>query len=302
MKTNNLHTGLLTSTKMIPEISASKVAGFIGLHRYQNANEVYYDLLCKDKSIKARIHEIERVHNRKSFYHVVNEVLRDQPIYDCISSGIAAAKLTSDVSSVLDEVEQQAKVVLSLRRDNFTPEVRDQLAAEVRGRVSKQRGLNNENHILDQYEEQREVKVTERNTKTCRKDYGSFKLVGRTDGFVASENRIVDSKERTRMWDSVPLYDEIQLRCYMDMTGATESELVERFPDGSVRHTKFMNDPEKWKTITDAIERNVIRLKAALENEEELKRIVFANTVCIIQNGGAVSSKASSRTQASANV
>jgi hypothetical protein len=287
---------------MIPEISASKVAGFVGLHRYQTSNEVFYDLLCKDKAIKAQIADIERIHNRRSFHQVVNEITRDKPIQDCINAGIDAAKHTSDVTAVLDDVEEQAKLILSLRRDNFTSSVRDLLAAEVRGRVSKQRGLNNENHILNQYEEQRDVKVTERNTKTCRKDYGSFKLVGRTDGFVASENRIVDSKERTRMWDSVPLYDEIQLRCYMEMTGATESELVERFPDGSVRHTKFMNDPEKWGILVAAIERNVVKLLSALTNPEELKRIVFANTVCISQNGGPASSSSASRAQASANI
>ena len=30
--------------KMIPELSASKVAGFIGLHKYQSAHEIMYEL------------------------------------------------------------------------------------------------------------------------------------------------------------------------------------------------------------------------------------------------------------------
>jgi hypothetical protein len=145
--------------------------------------------------------------------------------------------------------------------------------------VSKRRGILNENAILDQYEAEREVKVVERNTKMCSKDYSTFKLVGRTDGFVASENRIVDSKDRTRVWDSVPIYDEIQLRCYMDMTGATESELIERFPGGKSRHTKFLNDPAKWNMIEHALERAVDTMRSAVENPEELKRIVFENTV-----------------------
>jgi hypothetical protein len=204
-----------------------------------------------------------------------------------VSSGIKAAQQTANVSAVLDEVEAQANLILELRRDAFTPQVRAQLANEVRGKVSKQRGLNNENHILDQYETHRDVKVTERNTKTIKKDFGTFKLVGRCDGYVASESRIVDSKDRTRFWPQVPLYDEIQLRCYMNMYEATESELIERFPDGRTRHTKFLNDAEKWKGIQTAIERGVVKLNAALSDEEELKRIVFANTVCLQSNGGA---------------
>jgi hypothetical protein len=270
----------------IPEISASKAAGFIGLHKYQTAHEIAYELLHKHAPTKAKIAEIERVNHRRSFAQVVNEVMRDGPIQDCVYSGIKAAQTTSNVVGVLEEVEEQAKVILELRRDSFTPEVRALIAAEVRGKVSKQRGLNNENKILDQYETARDVKVTERNTKTLKKDFGSFKLVGRTDGFVASENRIVDSKDRTRFWPQVPLYDEIQLRCYMAMSGATESELVERFPDGQVRHTKFANDPEKWNALQTAMERAADKLRLAIEDDEELTRIVYANTVCTQANGG----------------
>jgi hypothetical protein len=270
---------------MMPEISASKVAGFIGLHKFQNANEIQYELLRKSKEGLLKIQKIEEDYHRRSFNSVLNEVLKDQPVMDCISSAVKELQSTTDVSRVLSEVEAQAALILDLRRDNFTPQLRNQLACEIRGRVTKRRGIDNEEKILNDYETAREVKVQDRNTKILRKDYGIFKLVGKIDGFVASENRIVDSKERTRFWPNVPLYDEIQLRCYMDMTGATESELVERFPDGQTRHTKFLNDPEKWSSIQTAIERGVEILNNALDNPEELKRIVFANTICTQANG-----------------
>jgi hypothetical protein len=270
----------------IPEISASKVAGLIGLHKYQDAYEVTYGLLCKDKLIKARIADIEKATNRRPFSVVANDILKEQSIRDCVNRGIRACKATNDIPGVLKDVEGQARLALSLRH-SFTPDVREQLVQEIRSKVSTQRGLQNENHILDAYETERDVKVTERNTKTIRKDYGKFKLVGRTDGYVESEKRIVDSKDRTRFWPEVPLYDEIQLRCYMDMTGATESELIERFPNGQTRHTKFLNDPEKWKTLQDAIEKAVIDMNSALRDNELLKRIVFQNTVCIAENASA---------------
>jgi hypothetical protein len=196
-----------------------------------------------------------------------------------VSAGIQRCKETRDVPSVLRGVEDQANIVFDLRYDQFDPEVRSQLIGEIRGKVSRQRGLNNEEAILNQYETHREVKVTERNTKTIKKSFDTFILVGRCDGYVASENRIVDSKERTRAWPTVPLYDEIQLRCYMNMYGAKESELIERFPDGNVRHTKYLNDPEKWKTIESAMTLAVAKMNMALNDPEELKRIVFANTV-----------------------
>jgi hypothetical protein len=270
---------------MIPEISASKVAGFIGLHKFQNSNEIAYELLCKDPVAKAKIAELERATQRRPFNAVLNEVLKDAPIADCISSGIREAQHTSNVSGVLKDVQEQAALILDLRRDAFGPELKARLADEVRGQVAKRRGLNNEERILNTYEAVREVKVTERNTKTLKKDMGTWKLVGRCDGYVASENRIVDSKDRTRHWPQVPLYDEIQLRCYMNMYDAKESELIERFPNGETRHTLYPLDAEKWASIQTAVEKGVEKLRLAMENEDELKRIVFANTVVLHQNG-----------------
>jgi len=266
---------------MNPEISASKLAGFIGLHKYQNANEIAYELLCKDAVTKAKIAEIERATGRRPFNAVLNEVLKESPIADCIGAGIREAQHTKNVSGVLRDVQEQASLILDLRCTKFSPDLKARLADEVRGQVAKRRGLNNEEKILNTYETVREVKVTERNTKTLKKDMGTWTLVGRCDGFVAAESRIVDSKDRTRHWPQVPLYDEIQLRCYMTMYDAKESELIERFPDGTTRHTLYPLDAEKWATLQTAVEKGVEKLRRAMVDEEELKRIVIANTVCV---------------------
>jgi hypothetical protein len=270
-----------------PELSASRVAGLIGLHKFQNASEVFYELLSKNKEAGARIAEVERMHNRRAFHRVLQDVLKDGPVKDIVHQGLRSAQMTSNVAGVLADVEEQAKLLLDLRSQGFTPQIRDQIAREVRGAVSKQRGLTNENRILDTYETQHELKVTERNTKTIKKNFGAFTLVGRCDGYVASENRIVDSKDRTRHWPTVPVYDEIQLRCYMNMYNATESELIERFPNGEVRHTRFTNDPEKWAAIQLLIERKVEQMNEILNDPVWLERVVFENTVCMNQNAGA---------------
>jgi len=266
---------------MIPDISASKVAGLIGLHKYQSPDEIAYELLSRDLVGKTKVAEIERAETRRPFHALVNEVLREGPIQDVVSNGLRAAQATGNVQGVLAEVELQAALVLDMRRGTLAPDVKAKLVDEVRGKVAKQRGLNNEDHILNTYEAAREVKVTERNTKTIKKDFGAFRLVGRCDGYVASENRIVDSKDRTRKWPAVPIYDEIQLRCYMNMYNATESELIERFPGGETRHTKYDADPGIWAGIEASILRAVEKLNVAMADDAELKRIVYANTVCL---------------------
>jgi hypothetical protein len=226
----------------IPEISASKVAGLIGLNSYARPHEVMYDILKKDKLIKARISDLERALGYRPFAVVLHEILKEQDVKECVRNAIQRCRHES-VEDILPEVEQTAGLILSLRHAEFAEPLKEMLVHEIRGQISKHRGITNEKAILDGYETARDVKVVERNVRNIKKEYGKFRLIGRIDGFVESENRIVDSKERTRFWESVPIYDEIQMRCYMNMMGAAEAELIERVPNGETRHTKYMNDP-----------------------------------------------------------
>jgi len=265
----------------IPEISASKVAGLIGLHGYQRPHEVMYELLVKHLPTKYRIADIEARDRRISVNKVKDAVLRSSAIRDVVGAGVRACVGQTDISGTLSDVETQARMVLNLRHGELAADVREMLVGEVRGAVQKQRGTNNEAAILDTYEKDKEVVVTDRNTTTFRKDYGAFKLVGRTDGYVKEHNRIVDSKARTRWWTSVPMYDEIQLRVYMDLSSATESELVESFPDGRTRTTKYLNDPEKWEVIRKGLADATKKMNDAIADNEALTALVFANTVSV---------------------
>jgi len=268
-------------TTFLPEISASKVAGLIGLHAYQSPHETMYELLSRHIPTKNRIADLEVRERRIAISKLKDAVLRSSPIRDVVNAGIRACEGKADITETLADVETQAGLVLNLRHSELSSEVRQMLATEVRGAVQKQRGLNKENKILDTYEADNNVKVKDRNTMTFKKTYSTFKLIGRTDGYVEEHNRIVDSKARTRWWKDVPMYDEIQLRVYMALSGAAESELIESFPDGRVRETKFINDIEKWEVIHGAIGDAVKKMTEATTNEEVLRAIVFANTVSV---------------------
>jgi hypothetical protein len=265
----------------IPEISASKVAGLVGLHNYQNPKEVMYDLLCKHIPTKARIVAIEQEDHRVSLNKVKNSILYTQAMKDIIGTGVKLCNGQSDISGILSDVEKQARVVVNLRHSKLPETVRDLVVSEVRGCVQRQRGTINENAILNTYEVDNKVEVQDRNTMTFRKDLGVYKLVGRTDGYVKAQDRIVDSKARTRWWPNVPIYDELQLRVYMHLSGCAESELVESFPDGRTRTTKYLNEADKWDSIHNCILDAVKCMNDAVENDDKLRDIIFANTVVL---------------------
>lgn len=193
---------------------------------------------------------------------------------------LAAAELAAapSVDASLARVEAACKKVVE-RTPNMTPEMATQLLADARGEVAKKRGLQNEDKILNTYEADRKVVVTERNTKMLRMDKEEFILVGRTDGFVAEMNRIVDSKDRTTYWKTVPVYDEIQLRVYMHMMDAKDAELVEKFPNGTKRNTVFENDAEIWADIEANLRLTTRRMCEILADASSLEDLVFKNTV-----------------------
>jgi hypothetical protein len=264
-----------------PEISASKVAALIGLNPYQQPAEVMYDLLAKHLPTKIRMSKIEADEHRKPLYKVKNEVLYTQPVKDLIANGIQACTGKTDITDILADVEKKAKIIMSFRHSELPEDVQELVAKEVRGSVQKKRGLNNENNILNTYQDEHKVEVKDRNTTTFRKLYDGWRLIGRTDGYVDEHKRIVDSKARTRWWPQVPLYDEIQMRVYMELSGAVEAELFEAFPDHRTRTTKYLNDPAKWKTIFDQLVEVVGHMKSATDNDDVLRDIVFANTVVL---------------------
>lgn len=264
-----------------PEISASKVAALIGLNPYQQPNEVMYDLLSKHLPTKIRIAKIESDENRKALSKVKNDILYTQAVKNLIANGIQACVGKTDIADVLGDVEKKANMIIDLRHSELPIEVRDLVAKEVRGAVQKKRGLNNENSILDTYEDENKVEVKDRNTVTFKKMYDGWRLIGRTDGYVAEHERIVDSKARTRWWPQVPLYDEIQMRVYMELSGAKEAELFEAFPDHRTRTTKYLNDPAKWNTIHNQLVEVVKCMQSATVSDDALLPIIFANTVVL---------------------
>ena len=193
---------------------------------------------------------------------------------------VAAAQVAAapSVATSLNAVEAACKKVVE-RTPNMTPEMATQLLADARGEVSKKRGLQNEDSILNTYESERKVVLIERNTRMLRMEKDDFTLVGRTDGFVAEQNRVVDSKDRTTYWKTVPVYDEIQLRVYMHLLDATDSELIEKFPNGSRRATVFVNDPEEWADIESKLHLVTRKMRDILADASSLEELVFKNTV-----------------------
>jgi hypothetical protein len=263
----------------IPNISASSVAAVIGKNRYKSVEEAMYEIIGKDLLLKKRMYAIANQNNRRFVHAFKNDFLKNADVKIAVIEALASAETATDMTDIMATAKSKAEAIVEEKYSTHSTEIKQMMVDEVRGQIARQRGSANETKILDTYEAEQKVVVTERNTRTFRKSFPTFNLVGRTDGYVASENRIVDSKDRVRFISAPPIYDEIQLRVYMNMSESREAELVERFPNGTSRVTRFLNDAEKWQEIEDGLTVAAATMQKAVEDDAELTRIIFANTV-----------------------
>uniref|UniRef100_A0A6C0J7F8 Uncharacterized protein n=1 Tax=viral metagenome TaxID=1070528 RepID=A0A6C0J7F8_9ZZZZ len=193
---------------------------------------------------------------------------------------VAAETAAKDAPNIDEVIAKHVEVVRQAVTNLPVPaEVKVMLEKEANGDIVKARGNRDENLILDAYEKTENVVVEERNTRHLRLDMGKYVITGRTDGWVASKNRVVDAKNRQRKWPTVPVYDIVQLRVYMKMIGCPDSEIAERFTDGTTRNTVYTNDPKEWARIQSDLEEAVERLIEMSQDETVLQRVLNANTV-----------------------
>lgn len=262
----------------IPEIPASAVAAVIGLNPYKAPYEAMYAILKKDKILKDEIQDLERVHRRVSLDTVRRKVASHSEVRAIVQRGLAETETNSDIPGIVDRAKTSIELLTNLRYPSLPPSVRASIVRECASDIHKQRGTKNENDVLNQYETRTKTQVTDRNTCMRYLKCGDYNLCGRIDGYVASRNRIIDSKERTVHWPEVPVYDEIQMRVYMELMGCPEAELVERFPNGSTRNTLFERDDAQWSQIHARLTAAAQEMISASKDRSVLLKIIEANT------------------------
>ena len=265
-------------SNFVPEFSASTVAAVIGLNPYKAPYEAMYAVLKKDKILKEQIQALELKNNRISLDVARRKVAAHAEVRAIVQRGLVETETNPDVPGIVERAKESIEMLTNLRYPTLPANVRASIVKECASDIHKQRGTKNENEVLNQYEAQTKTEVTERNTCMRYANCGSYKLCGRIDGYVASLNRIVDSKERSVHWPEVPVYDEIQLRVYMELMKCPEAELVERFPNGTKRNTVFKRDAAQWTMIHEKLVKAAAELAAASKDSAVLLKIVEANT------------------------
>jgi hypothetical protein len=146
-------------------ISASNVAALIGKNPYKKPTHVMYQMLSAQEP--REFAEIKERLGRKTLDELATEAIRAQESLSAdIQQGLQSV-LKSPNQTV--EIIQQTEAHLATQLSGVK---HGALIAEALGSVIQtERGIHNENNVLDLYERETGSAVTERNTKTRSKVY-----------------------------------------------------------------------------------------------------------------------------------
>lgn len=134
------------------------------------------------------------------------------------------------------------------------------------------RGTALEAGAINEYERAHSTRVANRNDTRLQLRTRTYVITGYLDGFDESSNTLIEVKNRTRRWDSVPDYDMVQVHVYLEMLKHAgrvnpKAVLIERFPGGDVRETAVAPcAPDEWLRI-DATLQSLARRVASMTSD-----------------------------------
>lgn len=203
-----------------------------------------------DQEKQEKFQEIEKMKQdvEKKFNEKVKKVDEEvKEITSTINQSVIQKNLQEavDEKSVSGSKEAEQKVLEKLE----LPQMKE-LATR---HVNTNRGINEEESILNTHEKNTGTQITQRNaafyTLIVNDD---IKIVGAIDGY-SKEEGLVEVKNRRNRFLGMPEYEMVQCEVYMKMLKIENCVHIERF-NGNDRATNYGHDPGLWEKVKYGLE------------------------------------------------
>ena len=201
-------------------VNASSVASLCGLHPF--------------RSVKG---EFQKLHNQNN----TTKFKRKLPCEVLDELGIS-------IESSLDQLKEAKEKMKTLQLKERDKSIADQ-------KIRQFEGIKQESHIIKQYEHQTQKKVLSCDVLKQFQISDDITLQGRIDGVTEEDGEIIEIKCRQYCFPkSTPLYDKIQILCYLKMFDKKKAILVEKVSSGEeIRCQDIEWDEDCWKMIENRL-------------------------------------------------
>ena len=243
-------------------INASDVASAIGCNKYKSPQEIFEKYSCDDKEqyenkyfyldTNATQKIVKEFGTAEDYIEIekLQQFKAREPTKEAIvvkRSIETALKQAIDSKTVVESNEKEQEVILKLT--NVTNKIDSK---HLTGIVNKERGINEEEGILNRHEILHKKSVNYRNNQLYYVEFKNVLVGGRVDG-LREDNQLVEVKNRRNRFLGFPKYEQVQCELYLRMTNCKTGTHIEQF-DGHVNETVFTQDDELFKAIKDGLE------------------------------------------------
>lgn len=240
---------------MKPVYFASKVSTLIGRNPYEPWAKEAARILQKHASPIAQILDMMEAdtttdNEKRNVQLEAKSIIEENKM--AIEALVRHNKDTLQEESIQETTEK-------ITTTTSSPMVQRVVQAEVQKAVFTARGTSMESSTFDRVNAQQVKPFHSRPGKLYRHDAGAFVIVGRLDGFNDETRELLEIKNRQRrLFRNVPLYEKIQVQCYLLMTGATKCKFVEQYQQ-EIWETDIFPDTTLQKEVVSSLE-DVTRL------------------------------------------
>jgi hypothetical protein len=204
------------------------------------------------------------------------------------------AKATQNVSlpTILSIAQRQVRKVLDQNPVCQQRQIeQSDVLQYVQNAVSGAYGLAREAKVVQESQQSSNPIQENNSTFHCGPEIGTvndtpggqtytYRLGGRIDGTVDKGSTLVEIKNRkNRFMDPVPMYDVLQMHCYMHLLQKTRCDLIEKLHGGQTKTTAIPWDAELWAATLSKVHQFFRLFVAIYETAEWQNRILAERTM-----------------------
>jgi hypothetical protein len=246
-------------------IFASEFASIARYNSYVNDEEALEKLMKSNSWLRKEYEKNnEKVEVYKDDIHRTLDKLPTEERKDlCATLNTTEEDLHKVVKKVVEESKSLSSTTEKESIDELSKTIKDMkldvLSSAMHKTATMERGKKNEDKALNNYEKTSNSTVKERNTKGHKKVLFSFScgkknrtydilIYGKVDG-IDENGQIIETKNRRkRLFNSIPIYEQVQLELYMWLLDVKSAIHIENYNDQQVK-TAYSKNEELFKNM-----------------------------------------------------
>lgn len=215
-------------------IHSSKVASILGYNKYVTQEkyvELFLELLYKNRDDLKNSDNIDFMSSTEKYNQIIKKVINDSTKENKTNIKNILYNKINSTNDLIDKTNNIKEIINNL---DYSDLEKSKIKKEIEHNINCNYGINTESNGISRFEELTFLKVYNSNVKLYTLDMGHYKICGKVDGFCKKDGKeyIFEIKNRkNRIFESIPIYETIQLMIYTKIFNNNNIIFVQNMDD-----------------------------------------------------------------------